>query len=79
MGFELDGAMNELNDILTDLAENNVGKKSVILRKVTLDVLKEVVQTTRVDLGGLWNNWQVSRNVRLIEHFPQAARVQTPD
>jgi hypothetical protein len=64
MGFELDGAMDELNDILTDLAENNVGKKSVILRKVTLDVLTQTVKNTRVDTGALRNNWQVSRNVR---------------
>ena len=78
MGFELDGAMNELNDILTDLAENNVGKKSVILRKVTLDVLTQTVKNTRVDTGALRNNWQVSRNVRNKSVTPLLTVMVTP-
>lgn len=64
MGFELDGAIEDLNRVLSDVAEQNIGKESVILRKVTLDILSQTVKNTRVDTGALRNNWQVSRNLR---------------
>ena len=54
----------DLQKVLQKLADENVGKESVILQKVTMDMLTQTVKNTRVDTGALRNNWQVSRNLR---------------
>ena len=54
----------DLGKILQKVSDRNLGKQSVILNKITLDILSQVVRNTRVDTGALRNNWQVSRNLR---------------
>ena len=54
----------DLQKILQKVADDNVGKESLILQKITMDILTQTVKNTRVDTGALRNNWQVSRNLR---------------
>lgn len=56
--------INELQDVLEQVIEKNVGKESTIMKVITLDILSQTVKNTRVDTGALRNNWQVSRNLR---------------
>lgn len=63
-GVEMEFDQKGLNDFLEAMAKEHIGKGTQILRKVTLDILSDVVLNTRVDEGTMRNNWQVSRNLK---------------
>lgn len=54
----------DLQKVLQQVADDNIGKESLILQKITMDILTQTVKNTRFDTGALLNNWQVSRNLR---------------
>ena len=62
--YNMGSIANELNKVLSDVAEKNIGKESIILQTVSLDILSQTVKNTRVDTGALRNNWQISRNLK---------------
>jgi len=63
-GVEMEIDSAGLNAFLDKITKENIGKGSIILRKLTLDILSDVVLNTRVDQGTMRNNWQVSRNLK---------------
>ena len=63
-GFELEFDQKGLNNFLDQMAKKHVGQGSKILRKLTLDILGDVVLNTRWNHGVMRNNWQVSRNLK---------------
>ena len=62
-GFEIDINLAEFDSFLKKAEKEGIDGASVILRKLTLDLLSDVVLNTRYKEGTMRGNWQVSRNI----------------